>query len=62
MLARIRQEPALVIGIVGALIALGVSFGLELSPEQIGSVMAVVSAGLAFVTRSQVSPVSPDAG
>ena len=56
MLDRVRREPALVSGLVAAVIALVVSFGLELSPEQIGSIMAVVAALLAFVVRSQVTP------
>ena len=56
MLDRVRREPALVSGLVAAVIALVVSFGLELSPEQIGSIMAVTSALLAFVVRSQVTP------
>ena len=55
-----NKEPALIVGFVGAAIALGVSFGLPVSAEQVGFVMAFVTAGLAFVTRSQVSPVAPD--
>ena len=57
ILDRIRREPALVAGLVGAVIALGVSFGLELSGEQTGAIMALVSAILAVVTRQQVTPV-----
>ena len=57
ILDRIRREPALVTGLVGAVIALGVSFGLELSGEQTGAIMALVSAILAVVTRQQVTPV-----
>ena len=61
MFDRIKAEPAVFVGLIGALIALVVSFGFKLSPEQIGGIMALVSAGLAFVTRSQVSPVvTPD--
>ena len=56
LVARLKAEPALVVAFVGALIALFTAFGLKLSPEQIGGVMAVVSAALGFVTRSQVSP------
>ena len=56
ILDRIRREPALVTGLVGAVIALGVSFGLELSGEQTGAIMALVSAILAVVTRQQVTP------
>jgi len=59
MLARIRNEPALILALVGSLIALVVSFGLKLSPEQIGGIMAAVSAILGVVTRSQVTPVTP---
>ena len=56
ILDRIRTEPALVTGAVAALIALGVAFGLDLSGEQTGAIMAVVTAALAFITRSQVTP------
>lgn len=58
------KEPALIVGFVGAAIALGVSFGLPVSAEQVGFIMAFVTAGLAFVTRSQVTPAStpPAAG
>lgn len=56
---RIQREPALVTGAVSALIALGVAFGLDLTGEQTGAIMAVTTAVLAFVTRAQVSPVIP---
>lgn len=52
------KEPALIIGFVGAVIALGVAFGLPVSAEQVGYIMAFVSAASAFVTRSQVTPVA----
>lgn len=51
-----RTEPALIIGAVGALIALAVGFGLPISTEQAGLILAAVSAVLAVVTRSRVSP------
>lgn len=50
------REPALIIGATQALIALAVAFGLDLSPEQIGAVLAVTAAVLGMVTRSQVTP------
>ncbi len=56
MLDRIRREPALVTALVSALIALGVSFGLNLSTDQVGTIMAVVAALLGFFVRSQVTP------
>ena len=53
---RVRREPALVSGLVSAVIALAVSFGLDWTAEQVGAVMAVVVAILAVVTRQQVTP------
>jgi hypothetical protein len=58
MLDRIKREPALVTGFVSSVIALVVAFGLHLSTGQVGAIMAVVGAALAFVTRSKVSPVA----
>lgn len=56
ILDRIRREPALISGLVSAVIALAVSFGADLSSEQVGAVMAVVAAVLAIVVRQQVTP------
>ena len=53
---RIKREPALVVGFVSALIALLLAFGIPLNNEQVGGIMAVVVAVLAFVTRAQVTP------
>ena len=57
ILDRLRREPALVLGLVGALIALGTAFGLDLSKEQTGAITALVVAVLAVVTRQNVTPV-----
>lgn len=51
-----NKEPAIILGLVGALIALGVGFGLPVTPAQVGLIMAAVSAILAFVMRTQVVP------
>ena len=51
------REPALIIAAVTAVISLAVAFGLDLTSEQVGAVMAVVAAVLGVVTRSRVSPV-----
>lgn len=51
-----KREPALFYGVVNATIALAVSFGLDLKPDQIGAILAVTSAFLALVTRSQMTP------
>lgn len=49
-----RAEPALIYGFVGSAIALVIAFGLDLSSEQTGAIMASASAVLAFFTRQSV--------
>lgn len=51
------REPALILGLVTALLALAIAFGLDLSPSQQGSITALVIAIMAVVTRTQVAPV-----
>lgn len=51
------REPALWLGLVNVLLALGVGFGLNVTPEQVGLINAAVAALLAVITRSQVNPV-----
>lgn len=55
---RIKREPALVAGVISAVIALAVSFGADLSSEQVGAIMAVVAAVTALFTRQQVTPAA----
>ena len=55
-----NREPALTMGLVQAGIILAVSFGLKLSPEQTGAILAFSAALLAWVTRSQVTPTKKD--
>ena len=57
MLAKMRQEPAMVVALLGSVLALLAAFGLSLTAEQTGALMAVVSAVLGLLTRSLVSPV-----
>lgn len=52
------REPALILGLVGAVIALAVGFGLNVTPEQTGLILAATSAVLAVVTRQLVSPTA----
>jgi hypothetical protein len=54
-----KREPALILGAVQAVLALVVSFGLDLTTEQVGAILAVTAAILAVVTRQRVSPVQP---
>lgn len=57
IIERARTEPVLVVALVEALLALALVFGLNISVEQVGAIMLVVNAALAFVVRSKVSPV-----
>lgn len=50
------REPAVIVSLVAAVIALAVAFGLDVSEEQTGAVMAVVVILAGLVIRSQVSP------
>ena len=54
----IKNEPALISGLVSAIIALAISFGAGLSDEQVGSIMAVVTIGLAIAVRAVVTPTN----
>lgn len=54
----LRREPAALSSIVSALIALGVAFGLQLSTEQTGAIMAVVSLVSGLLVRGLVTPTS----
>ena len=56
MLERIHHEPALTLGVVQALVALGVGFGLPVTPEQVALIVALSAALLSWVTRTQVTP------
>lgn len=53
---RLNNEPTLIIGAIGAIIAVAVGFGLPVTPAQVGLIMAAVSAVLALIVRSQVTP------
>ncbi len=51
------REPVMFLALVQTALALGVGFGIDLTPEQIGLVLAFSAAVLGFLARSQVSPV-----
>lgn len=56
-----EKAAPLVAGLVQSVIALALAFGLALSPEVQGSIMAFVAAAVAWYLRTQVSaPVPPD--
>lgn len=52
-----EREPVLILGLIQAGIALVVSFGLQLEPEQIGAILAFSAAVLSVIARRQVTPV-----
>ena len=54
---RVRREPVLITGFLQAVLGLLLAFGIDLSTEQIGAIMALTDAGLAFVARRKVTPV-----
>lgn len=56
MNVRFKDEPALVLALVQAVIAVAVSFGLDLSPEQVGSILALSAAAAAVFLRQRVTP------
>lgn len=53
---KLKLEPAVIVSLVAAVIALVVSFGIDLSAEQTGAIMAVVVILAGLYTRSQVTP------
>lgn len=54
------REPAVILGFIGAALALAIGFGLRVSGEQVNLIMVFAAAGIALatgvVTRSQVVP------
>lgn len=52
-----NSEPALIVGVLQALIALAVAFGLQLTADQIAAIMGLIAVIGAFVTRYHVTPV-----
>jgi hypothetical protein len=56
------KEPAVILGAIQSVLALGLSFGLHLEPTQIGAIMAAAAAILALVVRQQVIPVKNQTG
>ncbi len=61
MLEFIKREPAVLLGLVQAVLALVLSFGLHITEEQMGAILAVTAFVLAIVTRQAVTPLPPKA-
>ena len=58
VLDTIKREPALVAGVVQALLAVLVAFGVPLSDVQVGAILALSAAVLAIVVRQRVTPTA----
>lgn len=54
----IKNEPVLIQSLVQAVLGLFLAFGVDLSNEQTGSIMAVVAVILAIVARMFVTPTN----
>ena len=54
----IKEEPAVIIGAIQAAIALAVSFGLKLTTDQIGAIVAIAAVVLSIVLRQKVKPMA----
>lgn len=52
------REPIVILTVVGNLIALAVAYGIDIDTSQKAAIMAAISAVLAFIGRSQVTPVT----
>jgi len=55
----LRNEPVLIQSLVQVILGLFLAFGVDLSNEQVGSIMAVTSVVLAILVRMFVTPVGP---
>ena len=58
MLDFLKSEPAVIIGLCSALIAVATSFGVSLTADQVGAIMALVSIVASIITRQLVTPTS----
>lgn len=64
IIARIKREPALLVGVVVAILSLVTAFGIPLDTDVKSGIVGVVTAVLALlgagVTRSKVTPVDKE--
>ncbi len=52
------REPAAILGLIQAGVALAIGFGLSLTGEQTALIMAFSAAVVAIITRQSVTPVA----
>ena len=51
-----NREPALILAFIQAVLGLLIVFGLAVTAEQAGAIMAVSAAGVGLIVRRQVTP------
>lgn len=51
-----NREPAVIIAAIGAVLALLVSFGVDLTEDQLKALMTFAIAAIALFTRRKVTP------
>lgn len=56
MKALMEREPVMTMAVVQAALALAVSFGLDLTGDQVAAIMAFSAAVLGWIARSKVAP------
>lgn len=56
MMERIKNEPVMVLGVIQAAIALVAAFGLNLTGDQVATLVSFSAAVLSLVARRQVTP------
>lgn len=56
------REPVLWLSALRAIVVLGTSFGLDLTPEQIAAIYLSLEALLSIVARQKVTPVDHTGG
>lgn len=54
----IKNEPVLIQGLIQAVLGLLLAFGVSLSDEQVGSIMAITAVVLAILARMFVTPTN----
>ena len=54
----IRQEPALVVALASAGLALGITFGLPVTVAQAGAILAVLQIVAGLIVRANVTPTN----
>jgi len=58
----LRNEPVLIQSLVQAILGLFLAFGVDISHEAVGAIMATTAVLLAILTRMFVTPIPPTTG